>query len=284
MFKKKLMACLTAAAVSFSMLAATVLANETSVDWGKGTIRATGTGTAKEGTTSPGIARAQARRAATMDAQRGLAERIAGVQVDAESTMEDLMLKSDIVRTRVSALIKGMTEVEAHQFDDGTYEVTLEMPMYGSSQALATAAFLPYKDQQKVPFPQPTNSQVKMDADSAVGGAFDNQYTGLIVECGGMHLKPVMSPVIRNGNGQSIYGHENLDIDKVIELGMASYADTPYDSISAERAGKNPLVVKAVKLDGFNSNPVLSVNDADKVLIANQADQFLDNCAVVFVK
>ena len=99
-----------------------------------------------------------------------------------------------------------------------------------------------------------------------------------------MKLNPVMSPVIRNNEGQSIYGYKNLDIDKVIEIGMASYANNPNDSVSFERAGKNPLRVKAVKLEKFNSNPVVSVDDSNKILIANQTDQFLDNCAVVFVR
>ena len=82
-----------------------------------------------------------------------------------------------------------------------------------------------------------------------------------------------------------LLGYKNLDIDKVIDMGMASYATSANDATRRSRAGNNPLVVKAVKVDGIiKGNPVVSVADADKILIANQSDQFLDNCAVVFVK
>ena len=52
----------------------------------------------------------------------------------------------------------------------------------------------------------------------------------------------------------------------------------------ATRAGTNPLVVKAVGLDNHNGNPILSVADANRVLIENGATGFLDRTNVVFVR
>ena len=105
-------------------------------------------------------------------------------------------------------------------------------------------------------------------------------YTGLVVDCRGLDLQPVMSPVVKNLNGTKIYGHKNLDIDKVISMGMADYVD---DTSHFDRAGKNPLVVKAASLDNFNSNPVLSVPDSNRVLIENYATKFLKDLKVVFL-
>ena len=105
-------------------------------------------------------------------------------------------------------------------------------------------------------------------------------YTGLIVDCRGLELQPVMSPVIRNSNGTKIYGHKNLDIDKVISMGMADYAD---NSINASRAGDKPLVVRAVALENFNSNPVVAISDSNKILIENYASKFLKDLKVVFL-
>lgn len=106
-------------------------------------------------------------------------------------------------------------------------------------------------------------------------------YTGLVVDCRGLDLQSVMSPVIKNENGSPIYGYKNLDIDKVVSNGMASYSR---DINNHQRAGANPLIVKAVRLDGNNANPVLSVADANRVLIENGATKFLDNTNVVFVR
>ena len=278
-----------ALAISIMMLTATVLADNLNngTDWEKGVVRATGMGSYKSGA-KKNLRRPQAKRAATMDAQRNLAEIVQGVQVSSESSMLDLELEYDKVKTRVDATIKGMTEISSKYYEDGTCEVILEMPIFGSTKSVAEAAFLPFRDEPKEPFPQPTNVtniNVTTNVNTTVGGVVGGKYTGLVVDCSGMGLEAVMSPVIKNGNGQPIYGYKNLDIDKVIADGMASYANSANDAISRERAGNNPLVVKAQKVDGtIPGNPVISVADADKVLIANQSDMFLENCNVVFVK
>ena len=285
---KKFLSCLTAFFMFVVMMMPAFAAeSQDGVNWEKGVIRAKGFAAGKSTTKIKSLQMAQAKRAALMDAQRNLAAAVEGVQVSSESTIRDLELESDIVKTKIDAIIKGMQEVSEKYNDDGTCEVILEMPLFGSSQSVAAAAFLPSKDQPKIPFPQPSttvNANITVTQNGVVGGASSSKYTGLVVDCSGLNLNPVMSPVIKNDGGQSIYGHRNLDYDKVIELGMASYAESSSDSVSQSRAGNNPLVVKAVKVEGHNANPVVSVVDADKILIANQSDQFLDNCAVVFVK
>lgn len=278
---KKLTACLTAALMMLAMLATTAFAADENygVDWAKGVIRAKGIGAGKSTTKNKGLRRAQARRAAMMDAQRNLAEAVKGVRVTSESTMVDLELADDRVATRVDAIIKNMTEVSGQYMDDETYEIVLEMPLFGAGDSLSDAAFLPFKDEPKVAFPQPVDVTI-VNQPTVV----NNNYTGLIIDCSGMNINCVMSPVIKNANGQAIYGHQNLDYDKIIVNGMASYADQAYDQISRARAGNNPLVIKATSLADLNANPVVSVADADKILAANQHDRFLENCAVVFVK
>ena len=122
---------------------------------------------------------------------------------------------------------------------------------------------------------QPVRKSVEDYAAMAEGG-----YTGLIVDCRGLELQPVMSPVIKNVNGTKIYGHKNLDIDKVISMGMADYID---DTNNAGRAGDKPLVVKAVSLENFNSNPVVAISDSNRILIENYASKFLKDLKVVFL-
>ena len=293
-FSKKLTAFITGTFLALTTFASTVLAapENGDIDWEKGVVRATGTGISTKG--NVGQARALARRAAIVDAQRNLAEQVAGVQVTAETSMRDLEIEYDIVKTRVAAIIKGMQMVgEPKWYEDGTCEVTLEMPLFGSVNSVADAAFLPFKDEPKEPFPQPsttvtttvtttTTTDVPAEADgTVVAGAVAPQYTGLIVNCSGLGLSPVMSPVIRNDKGQPIYGYKNLDYDKVIAYGMADYTR---DINNHSRAGSNPLVVMAVSVENHNAYPVVTISDADSILIANQGAHFLDNTAVVFVR
>ena len=277
---KKLTACLTAAAVM--LLMATVFAlPEGTIDWGNGVVQVTGNGVgkAKYKNSNPGQYMLTARQAARMDAQRKLAEYVNGVQVTSNSSMNDLALEDD----RVSTMLKGVVLRNAIEVGEpiynkeyGTCEVTMELRLYGGGGSLSEAAYLPFKDEPKVAFPQPS---VNISQTTVI-----NNYTGLIIDCRGKNLNPVMSPVIKNSNGNPIYGHQNLDYDKIIVNGMASYANDTGDQISRSRAGNNPLIVKADALSDLNANPVVSAADADKILAANQHDKFLENCAVVFVK
>ena len=291
-FCKKISALLATAALAVTAFTSTAFAapGEGTVDWEKGVVRAIGTGFSNK--QHVGQARALARRAAIMDAQRNLAEQVAGVQVTAESTMRDLEIEYDIVKTRVEAIIKGMTMVgDAKYYEDGTCEVILEMPLYGSFESVASAAFLPFQNEAREPFPQPTTTTTTtvtttettaLSSGTVVAGAVAGpKHTGLIVNCSGLGLNPVMSPVIRNQSGQPIYGYKNLNYDRVIAYGMADYTRDINDQT---RAGNNPLVVMAVSVENHNAYLVVTISDSDSIWIANQMAGFLDNCAVVFVR
>ena len=329
---------------------------ETAAAWDGGTIRVEGLGIAPTGTSGT-QAEALARRAAISDAYRQLAEQTSGVRVDAVTTVENLMLANMTVRTQVNALIKGAAIVEEKQQRDGSYTVTLELPVYGAGSLASTifapnktpepwtmpeSVYMPYKPQNYdttgygtydrsdrkadwgkdtgkttaptplrptppapptapaplrpthpaaqtpvapvtpapvVPAPVPpaptTPPADLVPAGRAVGG-----YTGVIIDCTGLGLRPVMSPVIKAENGRPIYGYKNLDSDKVVANGMASYARSEAD---ATRAGVNPLRLRAVSVDG-NANPVLSAADANRLLLENSASGFLDATNVVFLR
>lgn len=269
------------------------------VDWQNSSITVTGMGIAPPRAINASHGRMMARRAAMNDCYRQLAEAIEGVNVDAESTVENFILTSDVTKTSVHALIRGASIVDEREIPGG-YEVTMSVAMFGASNSLANVV-LP-KTTARESFPEPVPSvapsvpaydssasvNVRIDiAHNNPGIASDNRnpiggYTGLIVDCRGLDLKPMMSPVIKNQNGESIYGHKNLNPDFVISHGMVSY--TRDLNGGNGRAGSNPLVVRAVGLTNHNGYPVLSVADANRVLIENQATGFLEKTNVVFVR
>lgn len=106
------------------------------------------------------------------------------------------------------------------------------------------------------------------------------RYSGIIVDCRGLGLQSAASPVIKAESGTIIYGDKDLDFDKINEIGMAAYATTMQES--AARVGTNPLVVRAVNLDKFNTCPVLSDSDAGKVIKADRTSGFFKDLKVVF--
>ena len=367
------------AVLMLALAVCTVGTSEAAAKWDGGSIRVVGLGIAPIGTSGP-QAEALARRAAVSDAYRQLAEQVNGVNVDAMTTVENLMLVNTTVRTHVSALIKGAAIVEEAQQRDGSYTVTIDLPVYGAASLASTifapnkvpeawtpptSVYTPYTPQTTydttgygtydrtqtwgnttgtatAPTPlHPTTPAVipnplRPDAPAVTAPAAPTEpaplrpshpapqtstmpsvpapavqtpaapapaaqtpiapaaqpaeiiptgqavggYTGVIIDCTGLGLRPVMSPVIKAENGRPIYGYKNLDSDKIIQNGMASYARSEAD---AARAGTNPLRLRAVSVDG-NANPVLSANDANRLLLENSVSGFLDATNVVFLR
>ena len=255
---------------------------EAAAQWNEGRITAEGFGTPPANAYGA-KANIMARRAAIVDAQRNLAEQVNGVQVDAETTVENFVINSDIVKTKVSALIKGAIVVEEHAMPDGSYRVVMSMPLYGA-QGLA-AAVMPAIRDMNPPMPPPPVISATITTQIQMSGT----YTGVIIDAEGMGLKPSFSPVIYDTSGRAIYGVSNINYDRAIERGMVGYAGSLYDAQTLPRIGGSPLVVKAVQVRGGNNsanpvNVVVSVEDGDRILAANQQSPMLANGAVVFVR
>lgn len=247
-------------------------------------------------------------RAATVDAYRLIAEEVNGVQIDADTTVENSILTSDIIKTKVKGVVKGAKVVSRSVDGNGYYHVVMELPVYGGANSLA-AAVLPQVPQQGflppsdiIPVdkiagvalkPESTGvnaiaptvpaTQVPSVNQATVGNLYGatGQYTGLIVDCSGMGLQTAMAPAVFTEGRKVVYGLENFSHDQVINRGYVGYSKSL--TAGVERAGSNPMIVKAESIDKFCS-PVVSKEDAAKILAENQMNGFLSTGNVVFVK
>ena len=261
-----------------------VSANNT-VNWSNGDVTAIGVGYPPEEMGMRG--NSIARRAAMVDAQRNLLEITKGVQIDAETTVENLTVSSDVVNSKVQGLLKGAQIFEEGNLDDGGYYVKMRIALYGGNNSLASVAMAEYtKDIQHQEFAEVKDTELSKKEVKQVRRA---GYTGVIVDASGLGLESTFSPAILDTNGRVVYGITNVDKDLVINKGMVDYATAVEDATVGSRAGDNPLVVKAVEVKGGKNsvnkvNVVVSVEDADRILLANEKSGMLDNLAVVFVK
>jgi len=89
-------------------------------------ISVVGQGVAPSSTSSPAQAYGMAKRAATVEAYRLIAERINGVYVEGQDTIKNMVVSRSTVRTQVSAMIKNANVVET-RFKDGICEVEMEV-------------------------------------------------------------------------------------------------------------------------------------------------------------
>lgn len=263
-------------------ISAVVKMQAETINWNKG---------AQSDITAIGIGRpdprglALSREAAIMSAQRTLVGIIQGIQIDSDTTMEDILIGRDHVNRKIAGLIRGAQIIEEDTTSDGGYYVMMRVPLYG--QDSIAAAIVPEMTKGKPePFARVTQTQLPpTEVQSLQAG----NYTGVVVDTSGLGIVETFSPVIVDTNGRVVYGIPNLTPDAIISMGMVAYSSTTNDQTVAERAGSSPLVVKAVGISGGHSsinkvNAVISVEDADRILLANESNNMLSRCAVVFVK
>ncbi|MCD6433827.1 MAG: LPP20 family lipoprotein [Sulfurimonas sp.] len=89
-------------------------------------ISVVGQGVAPMNTSSPAQAYALAKRAATADAYRLIAEKVKGVRIDGQDLIKNMMVKRSIVRTSVQAMVRNANVVET-TFKEGLCEVEMEI-------------------------------------------------------------------------------------------------------------------------------------------------------------
>jgi len=89
-------------------------------------ISVVGQGVAPTNTTSPAQAYALAKRAATADAYRLIAEKVKGVRIDGQDLIKNMMVKRSTVRTSVQAMVRNANIVET-TFKEGLCEVEMEI-------------------------------------------------------------------------------------------------------------------------------------------------------------
>ncbi len=101
------------------------------INWTTNEVYATGIGVPPLHPVNAAQARAMAERAAFVVALRNLLETVKGVRVDSESVVENFMVKSDVIRTKVDGIVKGARTVKTQYLSDGSVEVLVALSMKG---------------------------------------------------------------------------------------------------------------------------------------------------------
>ncbi len=89
-------------------------------------ISVTGQGVAPMNTSSPAQAYALAKRAATADAYRLIAEKVKGVRIEGQDLIKNMMVQRSTVRTSVNAMVRNANVVET-TFKEGLCEIEMEI-------------------------------------------------------------------------------------------------------------------------------------------------------------
>lgn len=218
--------------------------------------------------------RASAIRAAQVYALRNALEKIKSIYITSTTSAEFAMLNSDALESRVNGYLKGFDQVgEPKYYDDGSVEVVMKIPMdgYGGITDIMIGGSIP----ETPSIPSYNNSN------SSKGIIF----TGLIVDCKGLNIKPALSPKILDESGREVYGSAYVSREWAIKNGITGYAkDINNATKLVDRIGNNPGKIKALKSSGDNrTDIVISDSDATDLRIASSNLKFLSECRVIFV-
>jgi len=153
-----------------------------------------------------------AKRAARVDAIRNLTETIYGTRIGSDTTVEDLVIKSDKIKSRLSALIKGATEVGHTFHDDGSAEVTMELELGPVTDILGTTVEFDGKVFTATGFGAPPRDKASSShASAGVGQADDDSRDGYIIRSTGFGAAPDNPNMVKAQ--KSALGYRAAEVD-----------------------------------------------------------------------
>ena len=235
------------------------------VNWSAKTVTATGSGAANLKSASVAVARLGAERAAQMDALRNVIETIQGIQVTGKRSAGDMMSNGEI-KSRVQGFVQSCKRADTRYYSDGSVDVVMQCPIDDN----LTSALFSGIPAEKKPRKLPTTGAGK--------------FSGLVVNAKNLGVVPSMAPRVVDESGKEVYGAAVVSDKGLQQGGIAGYVKDVGAAKSNDRVGKQPLVVKALRLsDGTKTDIVISNADADKLRDPNTNLSFLAEGRVLIV-
>lgn len=254
------------------LLLAVSLFGQGEIDFERRVARATGIGAPNPNAPNMAVKRAGALNAAKMVALRDLIGTIKGMNINSENTVENYMTTSDVIVGQVQGIARAYKVVGKEKyFDDGSVELTVEMSIDGDLANL----LLP-----KEQFSTTTTTTTSSSQSTTTTG----MYSGLVIDCSAISLRPALAPKVVDQTGREIYGSANVDREFAIQQGMMGYLKDISKAKGNTRIGDNPMIIKAVATSGANNcDIVISNDDANKVNDLSSKLNFLRECKVIAI-
>lgn len=223
------------------------------IDWGTGMLTATGKAVIDKEIKNPAQARLMAERAATVVAQRNLLELIKEVRVTSETVVENMMLESDVIISRVDGVVKGAKPIGKPKYDEDVVEVTLQVPLYaqnGIGDAITGASAISS-------LPEELGMTQELQE-------FINQYSSIVFDTRGTNFKPSLFPKIYDKSGNLVFDPQRYYDPNNPYMQRAVYYLKKLEELANLPGVKdNPYVIKA--LETLHGDIVISNEDAQKI-------------------
>lgn len=254
-----------------------------SINWTGGYVSGIGVGTAKP-TGNRVKDRLHAIRVAEVTAQRALLETINGVKIDSMTTVQNLALVEDTIRTRVQGIIKG-AQIASSKFEwvDGAPMATVEMRVCLSGgfngckgPSLTSALDLDKRNitvgipaqhmmTEKPISPPKAVIDSKAPQRKRTPPAYDSsrKVTGVVFNLDGRYFERVMLPVVvtKSEDGLvTVYCVKQVKPAVVRTFGTVRYADSADQAAKISNLGDNLIFIT---VDDISKDNVVIINPED---------------------
>jgi hypothetical protein len=248
-----------------------------------------------------------AERAAYAVAVRNLLEAVKGIRVDSATLVENMIVTNDVIKTRVSGLVKGARPIKTDRLPDGSVEVTVGLSLNGDLfDAVVLKGFrrgqaAPEKSESRpapraeappappktempvVPLPPPA-APLPAAPPPAEPNPLGEGYTGLVVDARGLGLRPALAPRLLDEQGKELYAGDVLTRDQAVQAGVAGYSKDLIAGSRQPRVTDRPLIVKGVKTSGSKSTDIVLGPEGVKAIQQTEpTSHFLQQARVVVV-
>ncbi len=255
------------------------------VDYSQRTVSAIGIGAVPANAPNVGAARANAIRAARLDALRNLVEAVKSIRISSETIVSNNMVSSDVIQTRVEAMVRGAQQVgEVRYLSDSSVELTMTVAMSGIMDAVLPATAPGSLPAGTLPPGFETAPAAAPTAQVLAVSVPGQPITGLIVDARGLELKPSMSPRILTEDGSVLYGPGNYSREFAVAQGVVGYHKDPEAAKADTRVAGNPVVLKAIGKSGtLGTDVIIAGNISQQVTTFDGFNDAIGSCRVMFI-
>ena len=239
------------------------------IDWANGVVETIGLACPPKNQSNPAQARALTKREAEALAKENLLDIIKEMRIDSKSGIGRYMDGATFPVSDLSALLRRAEVVERAFLENGCVKIVVAMKITGHFAEL----ILPKNIVKINTIQQPLQESRK-----------EESFSGLVVDCRGLAVKPAMVPVILDEDGNVIYGSAFISREHAARSGVVSYVKDLAAAQNNPRVAPKALTVKAIRVvKGRDSDLVISNDDGAKITRNPSSLSFLQKGRVSIV-
>lgn len=263
------------------------------INWLTGTVTAKGESLSTGLAVSSREARLKTMRAATVDARKNLLEILNKIPVTEKLRVKNILRADEDIMQFVRGDMQNSRITSTSFAEDGVASVTVSITLrdmfleklIGKHVSFHRVNDNPYSAANAVAESiehavLPDSLQESAEADIVL----PITYTGLLIDAREVGISPAITVNIVDETGHVLYSPRVVNRNVALKNGMVEYAGTWEEAIASKRSSTNPLVLKAVRVQGkTRSNIVISDEQALLLTQINSTHNFLEEGRVVVV-